>query len=186
MVERHDTIVIGGGQAGLAMSYYLQERKREHVILERGRIAERWRTERWDSLRYQFINATIELPRLSYQGAEPDGFAHHTVITQFIENYARRIAAPVRRGVEVRRLRHGDTDGFLLETNNGVMTTNRVVVATGPFQCAMIPAAGKDLPPSVYQVHASRYRGPGELPSGAVLVVGSGASGAQIADELLE
>ncbi len=184
MVERHDTIVIGGGQAGLAMSYYLQQLKREHVILERGRIAERWRTERWDFLRYQFLNESIELPGLSYGGAEPDGFAHYTAITQFIESYAQRIAAPVLEGVEVTRLQRGDAVGFLLETNKGVMTADRVVMATGPFQRAMIPAAGRNLPPSVYQVHASRYRGPSELPPGAVLIVGSGASGAQIAEEL--
>jgi putative flavoprotein involved in K+ transport len=95
MAERHKTIVIGGGQAGLAMSYYLQQQKREHVILERGRVAERWRTERWDSLRYQFINQGIALPGLSYQGAEPDGFAHYTAITTFIEDYAEKIAAPL-------------------------------------------------------------------------------------------
>lgn len=186
MAERHDTIIIGGGQAGLAMSYYLQQHKREHVVLERSRIAERWRTERWDSLRYQFTNESIALPGLSYRDSEPDGFAHHTAITKFIENYAQRIAAPVRQGVEVTGLQQGDADRFLLQTSNGLMTADRIIIATGPFQRPMIPAAGKDLPPAIYQVHASRYRSPSELPAGAVLVVGSGASGAQIAEELLE
>lgn len=184
MVERHDTIVIGGGQAGLAMSHYLQQIGREHVILERGRIAERWRTVRWDSLRYQFANETIELPGEPYRGTEPDGFSHHAGITRFIEDYAVKIAAPVRQGVEVTRLRQGDGRDYLLDTTGGVMSSRQIVIATGPFQRARLPAAAAGLPASLYQVHASKYRRPDELPPGAVLVVGSGASGAQIADEL--
>jgi putative flavoprotein involved in K+ transport len=173
MAERCDTIIIGGGQAGLAMSYYLRQHERQHVVLERARIAERWRTERWNSLRYQFIDQSIELPGLSYQGPEPDGFAHHTAITRFIEDYAAKIAAPVRQGAEVTRLRHGDNGDYALDTNAGSMTARHVVVATGPFQRSMIPAAARDLPRSVYQVHASKYRGPDELPPG------SGARGGQ-------
>lgn len=184
MVERHDTIVIGGGQAGLAMSYHLQRHDREHVILERGRIAERWHTERWDSLRYQFVNETVELPRLSYQGSDPQGFAHYPAVAQFIENYAAHIAAPVRQGVAVTLLRHDDEGGYVLETTDGVIHARNVIVATGPFQVPMIPAAGRDVPRALYQVHAAKYRGPGELPPGAALVIGSGASGCQIADEL--
>lgn len=184
MVEHHDTIVIGGGQAGLAMSHYLQQIGREHVILERGRIAERWRTERWDSLRYQFANETIELPGVPYEGREPDGFLHHAAITRFIEAYAAKIVAPVRQGVEVTRLRQGDGRDYLLDTTFGVMSARHIVIATGPFQRARIPAAAAGLPVALYQVHASKYRRPDELPPGAVLVVGSGASGAQIADEL--
>lgn len=184
MAERWDTIIIGGGQAGLAMSYYLQQHERKHVVLERARIAERWRTERWDSLRFQFINQSIELPGLSYQDPEPEGFAHYTAISRFIEDYAAKVAAPVRQGVEVRRLWRRDAGDYALDTSAGSMTARHVVVATGPFQRSMIPAAARDLPRSVYQVHASKYCGPDELPRGAVLVVGSGASGSQIADEL--
>lgn len=184
MAERWDTIIIGGGQAGLAMSYCLQQHERKHVMLERARIAERWRTERWDSLRFQFINQSIALPGLSYQSPEPEGFAHHTAISRFIEDYAAKIAAPVRQGVEVTRLWQRDAGDYALDTNAGSMTARHVVVATGPFQRSMIPAAAMDLPRSVYQVHASKYRSPDELPPGAVLVVGSGASGSQIADEL--
>jgi len=182
MVERHDTIVIGGGQAGLAMSYYLQQHDREHVILERGRIAERWHAERWDSLRYQFINETIELPGLSYKSADPNGFAHYTAVAQFIESYAAHIGAPVLERIAVTSLRH--EDDYVLETTDGVARARNVIVATGPFQDPMIPMAGRDLPRSLYQVHAANYRGPQELPPGAVLVIGSGASGCQIADEL--
>ncbi|MGX9573641.1 flavin-containing monooxygenase [Mesorhizobium sp. f-mel] len=184
MTDRCDTIIIGGGQAGLAMSYYLQQHERKHIVLERARIAERWRTERWDSLRFQFINQSIELPGFSYQGPEPEGFAHHTAIKRFIEDYAAKIAAPVRQGVEVTRLWRRDTGDYALDTSAGSMTARHVVVATGPFQRSMIPATTRDLPRSVYQVHASKYRSPDELPPGAVLVVGSGASGSQIADEL--
>jgi putative flavoprotein involved in K+ transport len=186
MVEHHDTVVIGGGQAGLAMSHHLQRYDRDHVILERGRIAERWHSERWDSLRFQFANETIQLPGQSYQSADPSGFAHHPAITQFIENYAAHIAAPVRQGVAVTSLRYADEDEYVLETTGGAVRARNVIVVTGPFQAPVIPAAGKDLPHSLYQVHASNYRGPGELPPGAVLVIGSGASGCQIADELLQ
>src|SRR5262249_13619456 len=155
---------------------------REHVVLERGRIAERLRTERWDSLGYEFVNSSSGLRGLAYQGSEQDEVSHYTAITKFIEDYAARIAAPVCQGVEVTRLQQGDADRFLLETGNQFMNADRVVIAPGPFPRAMIPAAGKELPRSIYQVHASRYRGSGDLPPGAVLVVGSGASGAQIAE----
>lgn len=184
MVERHDTIIIGGGQAGLAMSYHLQRHDREHVILERGRIAERWHKERWDSLRYQFLNETIELPGLSYQSPDPQGFAHYAAVAEFIETYAAHIAAPVRQGVAATLLYHDDDGEYVLETTGAVIRARNVIVATGPFQLPVIPAAGRDLPRSLYQVHASTYRGPGELPPGAVLVIGSGGSGCQIADEL--
>lgn len=186
MAERHDTIIIGGGQAGLAMSCHVQQYRQPHAVLERGRVAERWRTERWDSLRYQFINRSIALPGAAYDGREPDGFAHHTEITRFIEDYAARIAAPLRLGVEVTRLSRNETDQYVLDTTAGRMTARFVIVATGPFQQPMIPAVAANLPGSVHQLHAARYRGPDMLPPGAVLVVGSGASGCQIADELLQ
>lgn len=186
MRESHDTVVIGGGQAGLAMSAVLQRRGHEHVVLERRRVGERWRTERWDSLRFQFPNWSIQLPGYTYRGDDPDGFAHYREIVRVVENYAASSRAPVREHTEVVGLTE-DTDGkgFVLSVPDGSIHTRRVVLATGPFQRPFIPRMAGDLSPSVRQTDPTRYRNPQELPDGAVLVVGSGASGCQIADELL-
>ncbi len=187
MREQHDTVIIGGGQAGLAMSFQLRARGREHVILERRRMAERWRSERWNSLYFQFPNWAVRLPGMSYSGDDADGFLHHTGIIRFIEDYAAQIDAPVREDTEVTVLRqYPETGGYVAETANGEISARRVVIATGPFQRPLIPDFSKNLPASIYQVDATHYRSPDELPRGAVLVVGSGASGCQIADELVQ
>lgn len=185
MPESHDAVVIGGGQAGLAMSYQLRQRGREHIILERGRIAERWRSERWQSLRFQFPNWTIRLPGMDYGGKDDDSFAHYSDIARFISDYAKRIEAPIREGTEALSLRcNSSSDRFHIETTHGAISARHVIVATGPFQRPRIPAFADDLPTSIYQTDATRYSSPEDLPGGAVLVVGSGASGCQIADEL--
>ncbi len=178
-----DTAIIGGGQAGLAASHCLTQRNIPHLVLERHRIAERWRTERWDSLRFQFPNWSIRLPGLDYQGNDPDGFAHRDDIVRLLETYAARIAAPVRTGANVTALRPTPT-GFALETQAGTITARNVIVATGPYQQPAIPPAADGLPDASH-VPASAYRNPGGLPPGGVLIVGSGASGIQIAEELL-
>jgi len=184
--EKHDTVIIGGGQAGLAMSYHLRERGREHIILERRRVAERWRTERWDSLRFQLPNRWLELPGKPYAGTDPNGFTHHSDVVRFIVDYAAEIAAPVRTGVEVTSLSPGEASGgYAVETTDGKITARHVVIATGPFQRPLIPDYSAAVPSSVYQTDATRYRSPAELPPGAVLIVGTGNSGCQIADELL-
>ena len=187
MRERHDTVVIGGGQAGLAMSTVLQRRGHEHIVLERRRVGERWRTERWDSLRFQFPNWSIELPGYTYAGGDPEGFAHYREIARVVEDYAARSRVPVREHTEVVNLAEdADGKGFVLSLLDGSIHARRVVLATGPFQRAHIPHAAHDVSPSVLQTDPTRYRNPQELPDGAVLVVGSGASGCQIADELLQ
>ncbi len=141
MRERYDTVVIGGGQAGLAMSYHLRERGREHIILERKRVAERWRSERWNSLYFQFPNWSLKLPGFEYRGNDPHGFAHHPQITKFIEDYALFVGAPVRCGVEVIAVSQAaDSDRFLIHTNDAAFEAPRVVVATGPFQRPSVPA----------------------------------------------
>jgi putative flavoprotein involved in K+ transport len=184
--EKHDTVIVGGGQAGLAMSYHLRQRGREHVILERRRVAERWRTKRWDSLRFQLPNRWLELPGKRYAGGDPDGFVHHTDVLRFVLDYAAEIATPVRTGVEVTSLSCDEDSGYYsLETADGRMKARHVVVATGPFQRPVIPDYSRAVPASVYQIDATCYRNPEQLPPGAVLVVGSGNSGCQIADELL-
>ncbi|MDT0353699.1 NAD(P)-binding domain-containing protein [Pseudonocardia charpentierae] len=185
MSEQHDTVIIGGGQAGLAMSSVLRRHGLEHVVLERRRIGERWRTERWDSLRFQFPNWTVQLPERRYAGDDPDGFAHYGEILRFLEDYAASTRAPVREHTEVFALHEADDTGFVLSTTDSVLHARRVVVATGPFQRPLIPQPAHHIPPSVLQTDPTRYRCPAELPDGAVLVVGSGASGCQIADELL-
>lgn len=184
MREHHDIVVIGGGQAGLAMSAVLQEHGREHVVLERRRVGERWRTERWESLRFQFPNWALELPGYSYSGDDPDGFAHWHEVLRVIEQYAASTHAPVREHTEVTALR-ADEGGFVLAVPDGTIHARRVVVATGPFHRPRIPPFSEGVAPTVLQTDPTCYRRPEDLPDGAVLVVGSGASGCQIGDELL-
>ena len=186
MREKHDTVIIGGGQAGLAMSYCLRQRGREHIILERHRVAERWRTERWDSLRFQLPNSWLGLPGKSYAGSDPDGFVHHSEVLRFVVEYAAEIGAPVRTGVDVTSLSRDESNGeYALETSDGQIQARHVVIATGPFQRPLTPDYSLAIPSSIYQTDAIHYRNPENLPPGAVLVVGSGNSGCQIADELL-
>ncbi len=183
-IETHETIIIGAGQSGLAVSWHLNRLGRDHILLERARIAERWRSERWDSLSFQFPNWTLQLPGFVYDGPDPEGFAGRDQVVDFIDAYARTSRAPVRCGIEVMRL-SGREGGFELETADGVMRANNVVLATGPYQRPIVPEAFSLGLAEVPQLHARDYRNPAQLPPGAVLVVGSGASGAQIAEDLL-
>src|SRR5262245_61783212 len=185
-VEKIDTVVIGGGQAGLAMSYHLKRRGREHVVIERGRIGESWRSERWDSLMFQFPNSSIQLPGYSYETDEPDGYVPKDEIVHFLENYAKVIGAPLRCGLTVNALYQNSASGRLqIETEQGPsFEAVNVIVATGPFQRPQIPAFSDAIPVELFQVHSRDYRNPSQLPPGAVLVVGSGASGCQIVEEL--
>jgi putative flavoprotein involved in K+ transport len=176
-----DVVVIGGGQAGLAMSAVLRERGRDHVVLERYRTGERWRSERWDSLRFQFPNWSIALPGFHYQGTDPDGFATADEIARLIQGYA--ADAPVREHTQVRSVER-DRDGYIVTSNEGRLRARRVVLASGPFQRPRIPPIAADLPEGLVQTDPTRYRNPDDLPPGAVIVVGAGASGIQIADEL--
>ncbi len=186
-MEQIETVIVGGGQAGLAMSYYLGQFGREHVILERARVAERWRTQRWDSLMFQFPNWSIELPGCPYTGSDPKGFSHKDEVLKFVEDYCASIKAPLRTGVNVLSLRSAVHAGrYQVITDHGDLEAQNVVIATGPYQRARMPPISSALPPDINQCHASEYRNPDKLPAGAVLVVGSGASGCQIAEELLE
>jgi putative flavoprotein involved in K+ transport len=185
MNEQIETVIIGGGHAGLTMSYYLRQHGREHVILERGRVGERWRIERWDSFCFQFPNWTIELPGYKYQCDDPDAFAPGREVVRFLDGYADFIKAPVRCGVEVSSLERADGSGrYAVATNSGAIEAASVVIATGPYQLPVIPAMSADVPNDIFQIHSNAYRNSAQLPPGAVLVVGSGASGCQIADDL--
>jgi putative flavoprotein involved in K+ transport len=155
-------------------------------VLGRGRVGGRWRMERWDSLRFQFPNWSLQLPGYIYTGADPDGFAHYSEILRIIQAYAVNTRAPLREHTEVVTLSEdGDGTGFVVSLADGSLHARRVVVATGPFQRPFIPQLARDVSRSALQTDPTRYRHPGDLPDGAVLVVGSGASGCQIADELL-
>jgi putative flavoprotein involved in K+ transport len=179
--ETIHTLVIGGGQAGLTMSHRLKQRGLPHLVLERHRVAERWRSERWDGLKFQFPNWSVRLPEFPFPHDDPDAFASTEDIIKFIEAYADFIAPPIRCGVAVTRLSR-DGARLIAETTDGTIAADNVVVATGPYQRGLIPDLLRDHP--VFQVHGTNYRNPGQLPPGAVLVVGAGASGAQISEEL--
>jgi putative flavoprotein involved in K+ transport len=186
MPELVETIVVGGGQAGLAISYHLAQRNREHVIFERGRVAERWCSERWESLVFQFPNRMLRLPGYSYTGDEPEAFMGREGVTRFISDYAARISAPLRCGINVTSLRQNDCGRLTVQAGETTMEAANVVVATGPYQLPSIPRCSASLPFSVHQVTANRYTRPSDLPPGNVLVVGSGGSGCQIAEDLRE
>ncbi|MFC6488673.1 flavin-containing monooxygenase [Nitratireductor sp. GCM10026969] len=184
-VEEVDTLVVGGGQAGLAMSEHLSKCGVPHLVLERHRIAERWRSERWDSLVTNGPAWHDRFPGMEFPDTDPDAFVPKEEVADYFVAYAEQIAAPVRCGVEVKEVRRNiGRPGFRVETSEGAIEANNVVVATGPFQRPIIPAVvPEDAGP--LQIHSSAYRNPGQLPEGAVLVVGAGSSGVQIADELL-
>lgn len=183
-VEKTDTLIIGAGQAGVAMSEHLSNLDVPHLVLERHRIAERWRSERWDSLVANGPAWHDRFPGLEFDDVDPDAFAPKERIADYFETYAKKFNAPIRTGVEVKKVeRNADRPGFTVETSEGVIEANRVVAATGPFQRPAIPPiAPKD--ESITQIHSAEYRNPEQLPEGAVLVVGAGSSGVQIADEL--
>jgi putative flavoprotein involved in K+ transport len=184
MQEQVDTVVVGGGQAGLSASYCLSRLGCGHVILERNRIGESWRSERWDSLMFQFPNWAIRLPGHSYKCADPDGFVPRNEVVRFLEEYAGLIRAPVRCGVRATLVRQQPQGRFIVEAGDTTLEAKNVVVAIGPFHQPKIPAFHTELPRQVTQIHSRDYRNPAQLPPGGVLVVGGGASGVQIAEEL--
>ncbi len=183
-VEKVEVLVVGAGQAGVAMSEHLLRAGVHHLVLERHRIAERWRTGRWDSLVANGPAWHDRFPGLEVEG-DPDAFLPKEAVADYFVAYAEKLAAPIRCGVEVNEVRRlNGRRGFRAETSQGLIEAEYVVAAAGPFQRPVFPAivpggAG------IAQMHSAAYRNPGQLPAGAVLVVGAGASGAQIAEELL-
>ncbi len=185
-VEKVEVLVVGAGQAGVAMSANLGAGGVPHLVLERSRIAERWRSERWDGLVANGPAWHDCYPGLEFPGYDADAFVPKEAVADSFVAYAEKIKAPIRCGVEVKSVRKNDgRPGFRIETSQGVIEANYVVAATGAFQKPVIPALVPERA-GIMQIHSTAYRNPGQLPEGAVLVVGAGSSGAQIAEELLK
>lgn len=184
MDERVDTVVIGAGQAGLSASYCLARRGIEHVVLERGQVAETWRSERWDGFYLNTPNWTLRLPGFVYDGPSPDAFASLGETISYFERYAKSFDAPIRERTPVEQVRRGES-GFLVHTPDRIFEARRVVVAAGAYQRPTPNPLARRLPPEVMSLHTSEYRRPGQLPEGAVAIVGSGQSGCQVAEELM-
>ena len=192
MTEALDVVVIGGGQAGLGIAHYLKEQGRRFEVLERARVGESWRSQRWDSFTLNTPNWSNGLPGMPYDGSEPDGFWTAAELVEYFEGYTAQQDLPVREGVTVTSVERADPEGpFRVLTESEASGTeaisaNQVVVATG-IQCQpVIPAISEQIPDGLKQIHAAEYRCAELLPEGGVVVVGSGQSGCQIAEDLLE
>ncbi|NET47903.1 MAG: MSMEG_0569 family flavin-dependent oxidoreductase [Merismopedia sp. SIO2A8] len=185
MRSHYPVIIIGGGQAGLSTSYCLQQRQIEHIVFEKHRIGESWRSKRWDSFCLVTPNWQCQLPGYGYSGDDPNGFLQKNEIVEYIEAYAQSFNPPVREGVEVRQVKKNPiSDVFEVATSLGDFTADQVVIAIGGYHTPRIPAMAQRLPESILQLHSSEYKNPEALPDGAVLVVGTGQSGCQIAEDL--
>jgi len=181
-----ETVVIGAGQAGLAVSYFLTKAGRAHVVLERApAVANAWRNQRWDSFTLVTPNFQVRMPGAEYQGPEPYGFMRRAQIVAYFDSYVRRFQLPVRCNVDVTSLEEG-SEGYRVRTSAGEYQAQNVVVAIGQYQSPRLPPFSESLPSEIRQLHPMEYRNPSLLPAGAVLVVGTGQSGAQIAEELYQ
>jgi putative flavoprotein involved in K+ transport len=185
MAEQIDVVIVGGGQTGLAVSHELTEAGVAHVVLERGRVGQTWRGW-WDSFCLMAPNWTLQLPGLHYDGDEPDAFMARDDVVAYLERYAAAFDAPAREGVDVTSIERDPDGRFLLRTSAGPIAARTVVLATGAYQRSHRPAVAATLPADLLTLDVAQYRNPSALPAGAVLVVGSGQSGCQIAEELHE
>ncbi len=184
-MRRTDVVIVGGGQAGLAMSRCLSDARIDHVVLERGRVAERWRSERWDSLRLLTPNWMTRLPAFSYDGPDPDGFMTANELVAFFDRYASSFPVPVETETSVEVIdRDAFDENFLVTTTRGVWHARNIVLATGYSDRPLVPSMASRLDGGVLQVVPSEYRNPAALPDGGVVVVGASATGIQLADEI--
>jgi len=187
MVESIETVIIGAGQAGLATSYALKQHGREHIILEKaGGPGNSWRSERWDSFTFVSPNWTFRLPGGEYDGSDPDGFMPRNELVSRFERYAQKYQLPIAYNTPIISVQPAEGSGFLVKAPEKEYHARNVVAANGWYQVGKTPPFADKIPPSILQFHTSRYRNPQTLPPGAVLVVGSGQSGAQIAEELYQ
>lgn len=184
-MEAIETIIIGGGQAGLSLSYCLKQAGHEHLVLEQAAQPGSAWLRRWDSFTFVTPNWAIRLPGGEYAGQAPEAFLPRAEILTLFADYAQRHALPVRYGVKVTGVKPTEP-GYLVETESAIFQARQVVIATGSFQTPKLPAYYTDLPNYLFQLHSGDYRRPDQLPAGAVLVIGSGQSGSQIAEELYQ
>jgi putative flavoprotein involved in K+ transport len=183
-VAHHAVAVVGGGQAGLSISWHLARSGIDHVIFEKHRAAHAWRAERWDTFCLVTPNWQCQLPGFPYQGPDPHGFMLRDEIIDYIDAFVSSFNPPLREGVTVRGLRANPQRGFILETTDGLHSADQVVIAAGGYQIPIVPRCAERLSGEIVQFHSCAYRNPDQLPAGAVLVVGSGQSGCQIAEDL--
>jgi len=188
MNEKVNTIIVGGGQAGLAVSYYLQQMGDEHLVLEASdQPANSWRSKRWDSFTLVTPNWSFQLPGAEYEGADRDGFMPRDEVVMRLEQYIARSQLPIRYGSFVKAVeRDEDAGEYIVRLGDKSFKANNVVIATGFFQKEKLPPYAKEITPDILQLHSGAYRNPQAFIEGAVLVVGSAQSGAQIAEELQE
>ena len=186
MVESIETVIIGAGHAGLSTSFFLKQRGREHLILDKAsKPGDSWR-QRWDSFTFVSPNWSFQLPGGEYDGTDPDGFMTRDEIVDRLEKYVEKYQLPIAFNTTVTSVQPADGRGFLVQTQEKEYLARNVVTANGWFQVGKTPPFADKIPPSILQLHSSGYRNPQSLPPGAVLVVGSGQSGAQIAEELYQ
>ncbi|MCJ2136032.1 MSMEG_0569 family flavin-dependent oxidoreductase [Methylobacterium sp. J-026] len=176
--------IVGGGQAGLSVSYHLQQRGIDHLVFEKQTAAHTWSSQRWDTFCLVTPNWQCDLPDHPYDGPDPDGFMRKDEIVAYLEGFVAKVNPPIREGVAVTRVARAEDGIFSVHTSDGDYTANEIVVASGGYHTPIIPRMAEKLPPTVTQIHSNQYRNPAQLPEGEVLVVGSGQSGAQIAEDL--
>ena len=185
MHHHYSVIIVGGGQAGLSMSYCLKEREIDHIVFEKNRIGHSWRDRRWDSFCLVTPNWQCQLPGYHYNGSDPNGFMQKDEIVKYIEEYAASFSPPIKEGVEVLKVTKNDAlNVFEINTTIGDFTADQVVIAVGGYHNPKLPRIAERFPANIMQLHSSQYQNPESLPDGAVLVVGTGQSGCQIAEDL--
>ena len=183
-IQHYPVVIVGGGQAGLSTSYHLREQGIDHLVFEKHKAMHAWQTQRWDNFCLVTPNWQCALPGHPYQGDDPDGFMVKHEILDYLAGFRAKIDPPIREGVTVRRVTPRAEGGFLVSTTSGEVSADNVVVASGGYHEPIVPRMAERLPGHIAQIHSAEYRNAGQLPDGAVLVVGSGQSGAQIAEDL--
>ncbi|MFZ6049827.1 MSMEG_0569 family flavin-dependent oxidoreductase [Pseudomonas sp. CR3202] len=183
-VPHHSVIIVGGGQAGLSASHYLQQEGIDHLVLEKHSLTHSWRTQRWDNFCLVTPNWQCTLPGHPYDGNDPHGFMKREEIITYLDAFIAKVKPPVREGVTVQRVTPRPQGGYAVQTSAGEFSADQVIVASGGYHAPIIPRLAERLPGYIQQLHSEQYRNPQSLPAGNVLVVGSGQSGAQIAEDL--